>query len=81
MCEKDSHFGYEMLKRLAQGCEPQTAAGLALVTTGRAAALAGAGPGLQAADVPDLIPSSLKEGPGVTDLSVPGVLLDLDPPR
>jgi NAD(P)H-hydrate epimerase len=66
---------------LAQGCEPQTAAGLALVTTGRAAALAGAGPGLQAADVPDLIPSSLREGPGVTGLSVPGVLLDLDPPR
>ncbi|UCC26136.1 MAG: NAD(P)H-hydrate dehydratase [Gemmatimonadales bacterium] len=66
---------------LAQGSDPQTAAGLGLVTTARAAARAGAGAGLQAADVPEWIPAALVEGPGGTDLDVPGILLDLDPAR
>lgn len=66
---------------MAQGCPDEMAAGLALVTTGRAAARAGMGPGLQSADVPEHLPGALAEGRGETDLRVPGVLLDLDPAR
>lgn len=66
---------------LAQGCPPQEAAGLGLVATGRAAARAGKGVGLQSADVPEYLPAALDEGPGETDLHLPGVLLDLDPSR
>jgi len=66
---------------LAQGCPDEVAAGLGLVSTGRAAARAGMGPGLQSADVPEHLPGALAEGGGETDLRVPGVLMDLDPAR
>ena len=66
---------------LAQGSGPEEAAGLGLVTTGRAAARAVRGPGLQAADVPDHLPDALVEGPGTSDIPLPGLLLDLDAPR
>ncbi|HSM03730.1 MAG TPA: NAD(P)H-hydrate dehydratase [Longimicrobiales bacterium] len=66
---------------LAQGCAPEVAAGLGLVCTGRAAARAGRGPGLQAADVPDHLPDALSEVPPSRGLPVPGLLLDLEPPR
>lgn len=66
---------------LGQGVEPTAAAGLGLVATGRAAARAGMGPGLQAADVPEHLPAALAEGGGETDLCLPGVRLDLDPAR
>jgi NAD(P)H-hydrate epimerase len=66
---------------LAQGVDAPHAAGLGLVTTGRAAARAALGAGLQAADVPDQIPHVLSEGPGDPRLKLAGVLLDLDPPR
>lgn len=64
---------------LAQGVQAQEAAGLALVTTGRAAARAALGAGLQAADVPERIPDVLVEGAGEPRLALAGVLLDLDP--
>lgn len=66
---------------LAQGVVASHAAGLGLVTTGRAAARAALGAGLQAADVPDEIPHVLAEGPGERRLTLAGVLLDLDPAR
>lgn len=66
---------------LAQGVPPQVAAGLGLVSTGRAAARAGKGRGLQTADVPEHLPAVLAEGDGETDLLLPGILLDLDPAR
>lgn len=67
---------------LAQGCEPEVAAGLALHVSGRAAVLAGRGPGLLPSDVPPRIPDALREeGPGDTDLPMAGVLFDQDPAR
>jgi NAD(P)H-hydrate epimerase len=64
---------------LAQGLGPADAAGLALVTTARAAARVAFGAGLAASDVPDEVPAALAElGPGATDLDEPWVLLDLD---
>ena len=66
---------------LAQGCGPEEAAGLGLVISGRAAARAARGPGLQAADVPDHIPDALLEGAGASDIPLAGLLLDLDAPQ
>ncbi len=67
---------------LAQGAPPATAAGLALATTGRAAAMGQEGPGLVPSDVVDRIPAALEEGgDGVTDLDFPFLLFDQDPPR
>ncbi len=66
---------------LAQGLMPMAAAGVGLVTTARAAALAGRGAGLQAMDVPERIPDALAEGWGDTDLDMPWLTLDLDPAR
>jgi hypothetical protein len=39
------------------------------------------GVGLQSADVPEFLPQAMEEDGGSTDLSLPGVLLDLDPAR
>ena len=66
---------------LAQGLRPLPAAGVALVVTARAAALAARGAGLQAADIPERIPDALAEGWGDTDLDMPWLTLDLDSAR
>ena len=66
---------------LAQGAALQTAAGLGLVFTGRAAERAGGRAGLQTADVPEHLPGALEEGAGVPGTMLAGVLLDLDAPR
>lgn len=66
---------------LAQGVSGLEAAGLGLLTTGRAAALADRGAGLQSGDVPEYIPRALAEGAGEPGFVFPGLLLDLDPPR
>ncbi|MEJ2539702.1 MAG: NAD(P)H-hydrate dehydratase [Gemmatimonadota bacterium] len=66
---------------LAQGCPPADAAGLGLVATGRAGARAARGVGLQSGDIPEALPGVFVEGPGHTDLSLPDLLLDLDPAR
>lgn len=65
----------------AQGVPPETAAGLGLVFTARAAALAGTGPGLKSGDIPEHLPAALSEAVGDPPLAWPGLLLDLDPPR
>jgi NAD(P)H-hydrate epimerase len=66
---------------LAQGTGVAEAAGLGLIATGRAAVLAGRGPGLQSADVPEFVPDVLAEGEAVPSVPVPGLILDLDPAR
>lgn len=67
---------------MAQGLDPERAAGVGLFVSGRAAALAGAGPGLLPTDVAAALPRALREdGPGETDLDVPGLLFDQDPAR
>ena len=66
---------------LAQGCAGPEAAGLGLVATGRAAALARRGAGLQAADVPEFVPDAVAEGPAEARIPIPGLVLDLDPAR
>jgi NAD(P)H-hydrate epimerase len=66
---------------LAQGVEPASAAGLALLGTARAALRTGFGPGLAASDVVEALPGALAErGPGETDLPFPWVTLDLEAP-
>lgn len=65
---------------LAQGLSPWDAGGLGLVTSGRAAALAGRGAGLLPTDVIQRLPEALvEEGDGETDLRLPGLLLDMAP--
>jgi NAD(P)H-hydrate epimerase len=67
---------------LAQGCAPRRAAGLALLASGRAAVLARRGPGLLPSDVVEHLPGALAEdGPGTSDLELPGLLFDRDPVR
>ena len=67
---------------LAQGVDPRTAAGLGLHTSGRAAARSRRAAGLLPTDVVDLLPSVLQEdGPGDTDLDLPGLVFDQDPAR
>lgn len=66
---------------LAQGCPAPLAAGLGLIATGRAAALADRGVGLQAADVPDFLPQVLAESDAEPLIPIPGVTLDLDRAR
>ena len=66
---------------LAQEVPAATAAGLGLVTTGRAAVLAGRGAGLSPEDVIERIPDALQEGPGTTDLPHPFLIFDQDPAR
>jgi len=66
---------------LAQGCDPWIAAGLGIVATGRAAARADRGAGLQATDVPEHLPDALQEGAGTSRLPLAGLLLGLVPPR
>jgi NAD(P)H-hydrate epimerase len=66
---------------LAQAVEAETAAGLALVTSGRAAVRARRGAGLSPEDVIQHLPDALQEGPGETELDFPFLTLDLDPSR
>jgi NAD(P)H-hydrate epimerase len=66
---------------LAQGCPVAESAALGLLATGRAAALADRGSGLQAADVPDFVPDALSEEEARPGIPIPGLILDLDPPR
>ena len=66
---------------LAQGCPAPEAAGLGLLATGRAAALAARGVGLQASDVPDFITQALTEAGSEPGIPIPGVRLDLDAAR
>ncbi len=67
---------------LAQGAPPAEAAALGLYYSGRAAVLAGRGPGLIPDDVVDRLSQALlEEGDGVTDLDLPFVVFDQDPPR
>ncbi len=67
---------------LAQGAPPDEAAALGLYYSGRAAALAGRGSGLIPDDVVDRLSQALQEeGEGVTDLDLPFVVFDQDPPR
>lgn len=68
---------------LAQGVDaPVRAGALALHHSGRAAARARRGAGLTPSDVVANLPAALaEEGPGDTDLDLPFVLFDGDPPR
>ena len=67
---------------LAQGAGPAEAAGLALHVSGRAAARRNLGAGLTPGDVVEELPHALaEEGWGVSDLSLPFVTFDQDPPR
>jgi len=68
---------------LAQGVEaPVRAGALALHHSGRAAVRAGMGVGLTPEDVIAHLPAALSErGPGTTDLELPFVVFDRDPPR
>ena len=67
---------------LAQGLAPREAGGVALHASGRAAALAGRGPGLLPRDVVARLPEALAgDGPRASELGLPFVVLDLDPPR
>jgi NAD(P)H-hydrate epimerase len=67
---------------LAQGLGARTAAALGLFVSGRAAALAGGGPGLLPSDVVTRLPEALlEEGPGETEIDLPELLLDLGPAR
>ena len=68
---------------LAQGVDlPVHAGALALHHTGRAAARARRGAGLTPSDVVAALPETLEEeGPGDTDLGLPFVTFDRDPPR
>ncbi|NJD20766.1 MAG: NAD(P)H-hydrate dehydratase, partial [Gemmatimonadetes bacterium] len=66
----------------AQGCAPADAGSVGLYLTGRAAAVAGRGKALTPGDVVRWLPQALAErGEGWSDLALPFVLLDLDPPR
>ncbi|MDP2955764.1 MAG: NAD(P)H-hydrate dehydratase, partial [Longimicrobiales bacterium] len=66
----------------AQGCPPREAGAVGLYLTGRAAVLAGRGKSLMPTDVVRWLPEALAErGPGVSDLGLPFVLLDLDAAR
>lgn len=67
---------------LARGAGALEAAGLALHYTGWAGALAGLGESLLPRDVAEHLPGALATGgDGTTDLDLPSLLLDLDPPR
>ena len=67
---------------LAQGCAPREAGAVGLYLTGRAATLAGRGAALTPSDVVRWLPDALAErGPGVSDLALPFVVLDLDRAR
>ena len=67
---------------LARGAGALEAGSLALHYTGRAGALAGLGESLLPRDVAEHLPEALaEEGNGSTDLDLPSLLLDLDPPR
>jgi len=67
---------------VAQGCTPATAAGLALYLSGRAATLARAGRSLVPQDVVERMVQVWGEtGIGHSDLELPCVTFDQDPPR
>ncbi len=68
---------------LAQGAEsPVHAGALGLHHSGRAAARTNRGAGLTPTEVVEHLPDTLnEEGPGTSDLDVPFLRLDLDPPR
>lgn len=67
---------------LAQGLDPRTAAGLGLHVSGRAAVRAARGAGLVPTDVVELLPEALaEEGPGTSDLALPGLVFDQDAAR
>ena len=67
---------------MAQGALPGDAGALGLHLSGRAAAIAGRGRSLTPPDVLRWLPEALGErGPGVTDLDLPFVMLDLDRAR
>jgi ADP-dependent NAD(P)H-hydrate dehydratase / NAD(P)H-hydrate epimerase len=67
---------------MAQGVEPATAGSLGLYLTGRAAVLAGRGPGLVPSDVVRWLPDALVEpGEPHTDLDLPFVIFDADAAR
>jgi NAD(P)H-hydrate epimerase len=67
---------------LAQGCPPREAGAVGLYLTGRAAVLAGRGKALMPGDLVRWLPEALAErGPGVSDLGLPFVVLDLDAAR
>ncbi|MHB1194064.1 MAG: NAD(P)H-hydrate dehydratase [Longimicrobiales bacterium] len=66
----------------AQGCGPRDAGAVGLYLTGRAAGVAGQGKALTPGDVIRWLPQALSErGPGTSELELPFVVLDLDPPR
>jgi NAD(P)H-hydrate epimerase len=66
----------------AQGCGSRDAGAVGLYLTGRAAAVAGRGKALTPGDVIRWLPQALSErGVGASELDLPFVLLDLDPPR
>jgi len=67
---------------LAQGCAPRDAGAIGLHLTGRSGALAGRGASLTPSDVVRWLSDALAErGAGVSDLALPFVVLDVDPPR
>jgi NAD(P)H-hydrate repair Nnr-like enzyme with NAD(P)H-hydrate dehydratase domain len=67
---------------LAQGLAPEVAGAVALYVSGRAARLAGRGAALTPSDVIRWLPEALAEdGGSETDLDLPFVVYDADPPR
>ncbi|GMR12904.1 MAG: bifunctional ADP-dependent NAD(P)H-hydrate dehydratase/NAD(P)H-hydrate epimerase [Gemmatimonadota bacterium] len=67
---------------LAQAADPLVAGALGLVTSGRAAVRADKGASLLPEDVIEELPHAMMEtGEGVTDLDLPFVVFDQDPPR
>jgi len=67
---------------LAAGAAPRAAAAAGLFHAGRAAEIAGRGRGLLPRDVAEALPHALAEDPATeSDLRLPGILLDLAPPR
>ena len=67
---------------LARGTDAPEAGALALHYTGRAAALAGRGEALLPSDIAASLSAALVEGPlPGSDLGLPFILLDLDPPH
>jgi NAD(P)H-hydrate repair Nnr-like enzyme with NAD(P)H-hydrate dehydratase domain len=65
---------------MARGLDAADAASLALHYTGRAAALTGKGESLLPSDLAERLDAALNEAPEESDLGLPFVTLDLDPP-
>jgi NAD(P)H-hydrate epimerase len=66
---------------MARGLHAADAASLALHYSGRAAAFTGKGEGLLPSDIAESLGAALGEPPEESDLELPFITLDLDPPH